>query len=71
MITKKEIKESNLNPDYIQELGEAIAKEGQKDAMDLTYISEKAGRIERFIIRLKLIQERGENEILGEEEVKC
>ena len=58
MITKKEIKESNLNPEYIKELGEAIAKEGQKDAMDLTYISEKAGIIERFIIRLNLIQER-------------
>ena len=62
MITKKEIKESNSNPDYIQELGEAIAKEGEKDAMDLTYISEKAGKIERFIIRLKLIQEREEVE---------
>ena len=59
MITKKEIKESNLNPEYIKELGEAIAKEGQKDAMDLTYISEKAGKIERFIIQLKLIQNRG------------
>ena len=67
MITKKEIKESNLNPEYIKELGEAIAKEGQKDAMDITYISEKAGIIERFIIRLKLIQERDENE---EETVK-
>ena len=62
MITKKEIKDSNLNPEYIKELGEAIAKEGQKDAMDLTYISEKAGKIERFIIRLKLIQEKGEEE---------
>ena len=58
MITKKEIKESNLNPEYIKELGEAIAKEGQKDAMDINYISEKAGIIERFIIRLNLIQEK-------------
>lgn len=54
MITK----ESNLNPEYIKELGEAIAKEGQKDAMDINYISEKAGIIERFIIRLNLIQEK-------------
>ena len=61
MITKKEIKDSNLNPEYIKELGEAIAKEGQKEAMDLTYISEKTGKIEQFIIRLKLIQERGED----------
>jgi len=60
MITKKEIKDANLNPEYIKELGEAIVKEGQKDAMDLTYISEKAGIIERFIVRLNLIQERGE-----------
>jgi len=70
MITKKEIKESNLNPDYIQELGEAIAKEGQKDAMGLTYILEKAGQIERYIIRLRLIQKRGENEISKEEQQK-
>ena len=63
MITKKEIKNSNLNPEYIKELGEAIVKEGEKDTMSLTYISEKAGKIERFVIRLKLIQERGENHV--------
>ena len=67
MITKKEIKESHLNPDYIKELGEAIAKEGLKDAMDLTYIREKANKIEHFIIRLKRIQERGEEmTVIGE-----
>ena len=69
MITKKEIKKSHLNPEYIKELGEAIAKEGQKEAMDLTYISEKAGIIERFIIRLKLIQERDDG--ILKEKVKC
>ena len=50
-----------MNPEYIKELGEAIAKEGQKDAMSLTYISEKAGKIECFIIRLRLMQNRGEH----------
>lgn len=69
MITKKEIKKSNLNPEYIKELGEAIAKEGKKDAMDINYISEKAGIIERFIIRLKLIQERDDG--ILKEKVKC
>ena len=67
MITKKEINESHLNPAYIKELGEAIAKEGQKNAVDLTYIREKAKRIERFCIRLRQIQERAENKNLREE----
>ena len=50
MITKKEIAEvSGLNPDYIEILGEAIAKEGRKHTMDFSYILEKTGKIERFI----------------------
>lgn len=49
MITKKDIKEAGLNPDYIATLGEAIMKEGQKNTMDFNYIREKTGKIERFI----------------------
>lgn len=50
MITKKEIGEvSGLNPEYIEILGEAIAKEGRKNIMDFSYILEKTGKIERFI----------------------
>jgi len=70
MITKKEIKVSGLNPDDIEILGEAIAKEGRKDAMDFSYILEKTGEIERFIRDVEEDMRRQEEDERGEEKVK-
>ena len=67
MITKKEIVEvSGLNPNYIEILGEAIAKEGRKNTMDFSYILEKTGKIERFVsdvIEDKRRREEGEKDV--------
>ena len=62
MITKKEIEELGLNPEYIKILGEAIAKEGRKGAMDFSYILEKTGKIERFIRDVEKDMRRREEE---------
>ena len=67
MITKKEIVEvSGLNPNYIEILGEAIAKEGRKNTMDFSYILEKTGKIERFVrdvVEDKRRREEGEKDV--------
>lgn len=50
MIYKKDISRvSGLNPEYIQVLGEAIAKAGARDPIDFSYVLEKTGKIEDFI----------------------
>jgi hypothetical protein len=50
MVTKKEIRDfSLLNPEYINIMGAAIAKEASHNNMDFSYILDKVERIKRFI----------------------
>lgn len=64
MITKKEISGiSGLNPEYIEILGEAIAKEGRKNTMDFSYILEKTGKIERFIRDVEKCVREDDNDV--------
>ena len=49
MISRKEIKGMGFNKDYIQTVGEMIVKEASGEWLELGYILEKTGMIDRFI----------------------